>query len=1404
MSKTTSADKVLQYWNLLELLSQDNFPNKVSYNYNNSKYSKVTFEDSIIKYDSLFQSNLESIKPPEVVSDSIELYVGKISRSEINDFLFDFFGEEDTRIENDYSKIAKYGLKVDSEGYYKIGSFSVSPLLWGVHNLIKCKKSSSSNSCLDITNFDELNRKIDDSLCTRSNDGVIHPEKVTSTTLTKLDSKVNKLIFFEDLEINCDSLFNVGYMKYCDRNIKEEFDDSEGTIVFNRSFFSDDINNFRKNITGVKYSDLNKMDQHLVNYINNLIPKEKDVFEEVRVNVLEKSHKRDVEISKIMNINNAPMGKWPSRYSPAFAQQLAINAINMNYNSGIFSVNGPPGTGKTTLLKEVISNNIVEKAKVLSEYDSSDSLFQLKRYCDGPFRGSYDEYYKGYYVIKDKRVEDMGIVIASSNNNAVENITVDLPSSENLFSSLNSENMNENETKKMTAVITLFKSEDVYLKSYASKMFKFDTWGLISVPLGKKANINAFLSNVADNLSRQSNATLEKNKVYYEKSRKEFLRQYTKVEAMKSELARVADNYSTMLDLKADLVSFENEYVIRKMELEALIDVNKNREIQLNIQIKDIKNKLSKLYDMQKTNKIELEATTQKSKSIMDDIRILTEINESEEKLKSLCDKVLIFFNKSEKSNRLMTIDANLTEIRKQRLSKQNIDDRAAELGKEKTSIEEMIQNRRDEIEKILNEINILNEEVSNFRDNVRCISGKIDEIRIELETRKRNYQQSLSEYSNSENYLSRRDMISDIFWNDYDGTHELEKLNSYIQNPWVTFEYDREREKLFYDSLKMTEYFILSSKAVRANMKHLAHYYRGVKDRDNKIIKFSPRDCKESFHALFSTINLVVPVVSTTFASVGSMFKDFSPYDKFGLLIVDEAGQASPQMAIGSLSRASRALIVGDPKQVEPVVTSELAEIKKMIATGDLTEYRSSMISVQSFADALNPLGTYLKDNHKRDWIGSPLLVHRRCISPMYDISNSMCYNNFMLNQTENVSKSDSSRFIYTSTRWINVKGTKAQNKDHYVVQQGKLVCDLLSKSLIKNDNKLPDLFVITPFKTVSVGIKNELRKNLKRDEISENEFNCWLNNNVGTVHTFQGKEAKEVIFVLGCDKNSMGAVSWVNKNIINVAVTRAKYRLYVIGDYGVWCESNVVKEMKQVMDFYALEKIIDSNVQPNGMLLSALPPMSSFMYVNGDETEVVDSAVFEFSSLLSYKLSSENVECLNTYEFSTDETNLMSEEVLSMLRQAIFINRVLSETSMSAENENVDYSASSILFVKSLELHVKESMYPLLSHIITNREIKEIKLSKVEKTTLGSYCNCLRNEAITTELVNISKASKIVKLNQKWWYEITDDLKNAKDLRNKVCHAEKFIFKDYELLMNLLVNKKLISEVGFCKILV
>ena len=66
-------------------------------------------------------------------------------------------------------------------------------------------------------------------------------------------------------------------------------------------------------------------------------------------------------------------------------------------------------------------------------------------------------------------------------------------------------------------------------------------------------------------------------------------------------------------------------------------------------------------------------------------------------------------------------------------------------------------------------------------------------------------------------------------------------------------------------------------------------------------------------------------------------------------------------QMAVGALFRSRRAIIVGDPKQVEPVVTDDLRLLREAFTEPVYAPYQSKSLSVQSCADLLNPLGAFL-----------------------------------------------------------------------------------------------------------------------------------------------------------------------------------------------------------------------------------------------------------------------------------------------------------------------------------------------------------------------------------------------------------------------------------------------------------
>ena len=129
-------------------------------------------------------------------------------------------------------------------------------------------------------------------------------------------------------------------------------------------------------------------------------------------------------ISEQLRPKHLNSGHWPGNPAHAMSlmQQFAVNSIFKQLQGpGIFSVNGPPGTGKTTLLREVFAENIVRRARALSRYATSGAAFAGQRSVN--FNG---EDPCNISVLKDELV-GFEMVVASSNNAAVENISRDLP-----------------------------------------------------------------------------------------------------------------------------------------------------------------------------------------------------------------------------------------------------------------------------------------------------------------------------------------------------------------------------------------------------------------------------------------------------------------------------------------------------------------------------------------------------------------------------------------------------------------------------------------------------------------------------------------------------------------------------------------------------------------------------------------------------------------------------------------------------------------------------------------------------------------------------------------------------------------------------------------------------------------
>ncbi len=373
------------------------------------------------------------------------------------------------------------------------------------------------------------------------------------------------------------------------------------------------------------------------------------------------------------------------------------------------------------------------------------------------------------------------------------------------------------------------------------------------------------------------------------------------------------------------------------------------------------------------------------------------------------------------------------------------------------------------------------------------------------------------------------------------------------LSNPWFTREFRIQQSRLFITALRVRKQFLYD------NIQNL-YKSTNIWEFQNKHLSE-----KELITTAWSWINMAIPVISSTFASFSRMCRNLQ-LQALGHLFVDEAGQALPQAGVGAVFRSRQVTVVGDPSQIQPVLTLD-ANILNMLCEryGVTKKYLSDDASVQTLCDSASSYGYYRNPEKSEDsWIGIPLWVHRRCDYPMFEISNKISYGGLMVKQDK----------AFGKTGWFDVKG-QANNK--YVEEQGEFLCAKISQMAEKNPdildkNKKDIVYVITPFSNVA----QQLAKKLNQIGFTRHNDNKKPTN-VGTIHTFQGKEAPIVFMVLGADAQSKGSANWAVSipNMMNVAVTRAKKEFYIVGDKNLYLHLNrdVINDTYEIIQRFGKE---------------------------------------------------------------------------------------------------------------------------------------------------------------------------------------------------------------------------------------
>jgi hypothetical protein len=380
----------------------------------------------------------------------------------------------------------------------------------------------------------------------------------------------------------------------------------------------------------------------------------------------------------------------------------------------------------------------------------------------------------------------------------------------------------------------------------------------------------------------------------------------------------------------------------------------------------------------------------------------------------------------------------------------------------------------------------------------------------------------------------------------------DFDSLSVQARAPWLTERINQARAMLFIAALGLHQAWVREATGLGANLSAVG-----------KLLSRPDAFEEEIAAHIWQSLFMVVPAISTTLASVERMCAAVGE-GAFGHIIIEEAGQATPQSVAGILWRAKRALVIGDPMQIQPVVSVPEVLVRHFCKSHKVSNPLFSPLasSAQALADESNELGTYLEHSVANTWVGTPLRVHRRCLEPMFSIANTIAYGGLMTFGTADSSATVDYLSALPTSAWFDVPG--ACSGRHWVPQHGEAACKLLERVLSSAYGQEPEIFFITPFRSIRERLRNILGDHARALGCSKERV-AAIRRRVGTVHTFQGKEANVVTFVLGCDDSTRGAARWAGEkpNLLNVAVTRARHRLYVIGDLSLWHNQGFFSEL-------------------------------------------------------------------------------------------------------------------------------------------------------------------------------------------------------------------------------------------------
>lgn len=829
-------------------------------------------------------------------------------------------------------------------------------------------------------------------------------------------------------------------------------------------------------------------------------------------------------------LDGSHLGSYQADYPVNQKQWKLVQLANQ---SKLLCVEGPPGTGKTTLLKEIIADTMVRKA---------DALLSV---WDQPWMNMGED---GKDISRSPlRGENLySIIISSTNKKPIDNIGIEML------------------------------QELPFFSEYA---------GTIHMPAGGK--------NADRDGGEQKEGTLEEtgeragSKIYKEpdsESEREFCKEHQEEKAEYSgifcarlgQAKRIEDFY--LLVFQPFLAYLEGKEITAEEEKAA-----KDGYAELRAKMEHINHSISGFLSLRDTygdrfTVLSPGALDERQKALVKESEQLSMENEMYQHSSRDIQKQQEE-NESQKKrlDAALSMEENESSIAKEQLRKlySDLEEYESIRGIKKLfgflfsrvrevravygsarQIHDMIEEEKGRCSSREARMNQLRQDISQAEKSRERLSAEAEEVQKQLAFNGSMAEQNQKEREKLKEFLGYITEVEQAVQVPAEQWMDLEAYKIYSLP-----EVYRLRNRLFLAALSLFEcYIFLHKEPILNNLKLLFT----KKDGGNRKSFYNwcsllyngdaPYAAKRAdlVRTLWETFFMCFPVVTTTLHSFRKSVFAMVP-DLFDMMLVDESGQIVPYYVLAPLYRMRRAVFVGDVNQTEPIknVPAGLLKTKYTQRLGEEQYERFCLddASVQSYAGRVSDFCETAGSRRG----GVILNEHRRCEPAIMAFSNELVYEHVL----ELIGENDHNKLFGSNLVAFDIRGLKAaQHYNRAEIQACKEIIQLFVEKY--GEEVKQDIGIITPFSK---------QKTMLQMEIRDVES--------GTVHAFQGAEKKYIIFSCVVDdaEETLGLYNFIGGkcNLLNVAFSRAKKQFIFVGNLQAAKRSkNYLKEAVRIIRTY------------------------------------------------------------------------------------------------------------------------------------------------------------------------------------------------------------------------------------------